>query len=294
MPGTLLHENFSSLPIGSRDVPPNWTESFSETLIMQGIKKDTPTSHVIQITNGTLSNEGNLQGPPPSFVTFTFWFQITRNTSTPNLCSLDSYAIATGLIVPLISVVFENDRSLSIFINEIRVGNTGINDLYVYEEGWYWCQLNMNIGVDAITFELHYSDVQLGINGVKYIDTSLFHSGVFSTQVNQFVYGCTFYGALIGALQIAEVGLNFGETLPPPFYPNPNTTNLDALLSNACIEIAGFPPASAGRISQAVIEVTSKPIISNIRVSQAVIEIMTNNYTPTPPGGQGGWTVREV
>ena len=285
-----LYENFSSLPVGSRLAPPGWNNPLGTTLILDGLIPENPGSHIWQGQNGNLNQNGTFF--PLANATLTWWFSISRNSILDvTLASLLTTTVASGQAVPLIGIDTEADASLSIYANNILIGNSGINGLYIMQEGFYWGQFNVAMSVNPVTFEISFTTVALAINGVKVIDKTLTHSGIFTTQVEASVTGLQFVPPVQGALLLSEIDLNGLTTIP--YYPNPGT-NYHGRVSQGVLEVMGRDSDYSARVSQGVVEVGALPKIANARVSQAVIEIMTNNYTPTPPGGQGGWTVREV
>lgn len=285
-----LYENFSSLPVGSRLTPPGWNNPFGSTLILAGLVPENFNSHICQCQNGNLNQNGTFF--PLANATLTWWFSISRNSLLDvTVGSLLTTTVASGQAVPLISVVTEADASLSIYANNIFIGNSGINGIYILQEGFYWAQFNVALSVDPATKEIAFTQVQLGINGVKVIDKTLIHSGIFTTQVEASITGLEFAPPVQGALLLSEIDLSGLTTIP--YYPNPGT-NYHGRVSQGVIEIVARDEEYSARVSQGVVEVGALPKIANARISQAVIEIMTNNYTPTPPSGQGGWTVREV
>lgn len=282
-----LYENFSSLPVGSRLTPPGWNNPFGSTLILAGLVPENSNSHICQCQNGNLNQNGTFF--PLANATLTWWFSISRNSLLDvTVGSLLTTTVASGQAVPLISVVTEADASLSIYANNIFIGNSGINGIYILQEGFYWAQFNVALSVDPATKEIAFTQVQLGINGVKVIDKTLIHSGIFTTQVEASITGLEFAPPVQGALLLSEIDLNGLTTIP--YYPNPGT-NYHGRVSQGVIEIVARDEEYSARVSQGVVEVGALPKIANARISQAVIEIMTNNYTPTRGTG---WTVREV
>jgi hypothetical protein len=135
---------------------------------------------------------------------------------------------------------------------------------------------------------LEYGTIQLGINGVKYIDTTFFHPGIFGNPGS--VWGALFGPPDQGALIIGEVTLD--SLLPFPTYPSQGVYPFPhALVSQGVLETGLQPGSSNARVSQGVIELIKLPNRSNARISQAVIEVATQNNIP-PTGN--GWKVVEV
>jgi hypothetical protein len=270
--------------VGSRLTPPGWTNPFGSTLISDGIKPDNINSHICQ-TQGPLINVNNIT--PQSNASLFWWFSLTRdNNGDATLGQLLSLQVANNQISALITVNMEADASISVYAGNIRVGNTGINNLYVLQEGFYWCQLNVSITVNPITQEISYPSVILAVNGTIVINNSVPHSGVFTTQVYPSIYGCSFTGPLDGAIYLSEITLEGLTTIPS--YPN-STAPYNSRVSQGIVEIIGLPDDANTRVSQGVIEVMRLPSLALARVSQGVIEIATQGFNPGT-----GWVVKEV
>jgi hypothetical protein len=281
-----FYENFSSLPVGSRLTPPGWTNPFGSTLISDGIKPDNVDSHICQ-TIGPLTNFNNII--PQQNASLFWWFSLTRsNNGDATLGQLLSAQVANNQPAPLCSIRMEADSSVSIYVGNILVGNTGILNFYILQEGFYWCQLNLAMDTDPITGEIHFTSIALAINGATLIDTVLVSTGIFTSQVYPDVYGASFTGPLDGAIFLSEITLDGLTSIPS--YPN-STNPFNARVSQGVLETLGFPALNNGRVSQGVIELSQLPSLSLARVSQGVIEIATQG---TNPGGNTGWTVREV
>ena len=280
-----LYENFSSLPIGSRLTPPGWTNAFGSTLIAAGIKPDNVNSHICQ-TIGGLTNFSNII--PQSNASLFWWFSLTRsNNGDATIGQLLGAQVANGQQSALVTVRLENDSSVSIYIGNILVGNSGVNGLYILQEGFYWCQLNVSITPNGMTGELTFPNVELAVNGVSVISHSVVHSGIFTSQVYASVYGCEFIGPLDGAIYLAEITLEGMTSIPS--YPNLGI-GYNARVSQGILEVNGLPTDSNTRVSQGIIEIQRLPALANARISQGVIEIATQGVNT----GTTGWKVREV
>lgn len=280
-----IYENFSSLPIGSHLTPPGWTNPFGSIVISAGIKPDNANSHICE-TQGPLINFNNIIPQPNG--SMMWWFSLTRNNAgDATIGQLLGQQVANFQPSALMSVRLEADSSVSIYVGNILTGNTGILNLYILQEGFYWCQLNFSITPDVITGELHYNLIELGINGVSVISTTLVHSGIFTSQVSPNVYGIAFTGPLDGAIFLSEITLEGLTSIPT--YPN-STSPYNARVSQGTLEVSGIPDDSNSRISQSVIELSRLPALALARISQGVIEIATQGVNP----GTGGWKVREV
>lgn len=283
---SIIYENFSSLPVGSPLTPPGWTVSFGSTLIQMGIKTDNPSSHVCKL-GGTLYQYE--EWPAPQNGTLQFWFAVTQGSiGLPVLCQLVSTQVSNNAQFPLVTLFGENDASLTIRINGVFVGNTGINNFYFQQGVFYWVQLNFSLATYGDN-EIYFPLVQLGINGVKLIDGSVPHTGVFSTNVQAAITGVSFQGALTGFTQLAEITFAApNETIPD--YPNQATT-YNARASQGILELSIDPFSANARVSQGIIEHGDLPNRANARVSQGVIEIAA--YTKVPVAGKG-WIIKEV
>lgn len=285
---SIIYENFSSLPIGSTAPPPGWVVSFGNTLIQQGIKTDTPTSHVCRLS-GTLFQYETFLFPPQSG-TLQFWFAVTPGSiGLPVLCQLLATQISNNQSFPILTLFGETDSSLTIRVNNIYVNNTGQPGFYFQQGIFYWVQLNFTLTVDPTTQEIGYNLIQLAINGHKLIDNSLLHTGIFATSIQPDVTGISFQGALTGFTQLAEISFDTpNESIP--HYPNLATV-INAKLSQGVLEVDGLPIDANARVSQGAIELIELPNRSHARVSQGVIEIAA--YTKVPTSGQG-WVIKEV
>lgn len=286
-----IYENFSSLPVGSRLTPPEWTNPFGNTLILDGLIPENPSSHVCQCTEGNLLQFGTFLPLHPA-ASLLWFFSLSRNSvNDVTFGQILGEDPNNGQPVPLLSAEMEADSSISVFVNGIRPpnGNTGINKFYIQQEGFYWAQMNFVADEDPITTELHYETIQLAINGTLYIDTLLVHSGIFGQ--GGAVLGCEFGPPVQGALSLAEITLS--SLVPVPTFPNPGVyPHPYALVSQAAMEMGVQPISSNARVSQGVIELIKLPNRANARVSQGVIEVATLNNIP--PGSQNGWKVVEV
>lgn len=281
-----IYENFSTLPVGSRLTPVGWTNPFGSTLISDGIKADNPGSHICQ-TIGPLINFNNII--PQINASLMWWFSLTRNNNGDStIGAILGQQVANGQPASLLELKLEFDSSISAVVGGINVGNTGLNNLYILQEGFYWCQLNISITPDNITGELHYTVIDFTVNGSLVISKTLVHSGIFSSQVSPSIYGISFTGPLDGAIFLSEITLEGLTNIPT--YPN-STNPFNARISQGTLEINGLPDDANGRVSQGVVELMQLPALGKARISQGVIEIATQGNNPFTGNG---WIVKEV